>query len=57
MTTSKKPIAERKEKMKDEDAEASAPEQSSIAGEEDPGAALEDWVTRDERTRRKPENK
>ncbi|WP_170145457.1 hypothetical protein [Salinimonas sediminis] len=57
MTTSKKPTTERKEKMKDEDAEASAPEQSSIAGEEDPGAALEDWVTRDERTRRKPENK
>lgn len=43
--------------LKDEDAKSGAPEESSIAGEEDPGSALEDWVTRDERTRRKPQEK
>lgn len=57
MTDKSKDKAEDKERLKDQDAESGAPEESSIAGEEDPGAALEDWVTRDERTRRKPKDK
>lgn len=32
------------ETVSDKDAEAGAPEDYSIAGEEDPGVALEQWV-------------
>lgn len=45
---------ERERTMTDEDAEASVPEDESVCGEEDPGAALEDFVTQRENKKRKP---
>ncbi|QPG04696.1 hypothetical protein IT774_10770 [Salinimonas marina] len=57
MTDKAQDKAQNKKPLKEKDAESGAPEETSIAGEEDPGAALEDWITRDERTRRKPKDK
>ncbi len=42
--------------VSDKDAEASTPEDYSIAGEEDPGVALEQWVNEQNKAREKSEN-
>ncbi|WP_181898451.1 hypothetical protein [Alteromonas aestuariivivens] len=39
--------------MSDEDAQASGPEDESVCGEEDPGSALEDLVTRKDNAKNK----
>lgn len=48
-----KEVHERQHTMTEENAEASVPEDESVCGEEDPGAALEDFVTQRENEKSK----
>lgn len=53
--TIKKSKIQKPSTVSDKDAEASAPENYSIAGEEDPGVALEQWVYEQNKAREQAE--